>query len=271
MAGCKRTLSNLFGLGVFGVCLLAAGPGVAEWKLYVAPGLGISAAVVDTDGSASAAPTVTLSGADDDSSPLLDLAFGLEVPMDELVPREWLLDVRLPDWPVRFEFEAAGLREYELRTDTSSADDYFTQIKAWTKFANFWLDVPLLAAYRPVQYTLGLGRQPRVRRWLEPASFYFGAGVGVTGIEFRGSANTILGNDQVYDFAWNVGMGMNYALTQSVVVSAGYRYVGLGKHDVDLGGSFTAGPIDSIEYDPQVHEFRVAVRIRVFEFPSPWR
>ena len=77
------------------LALLAAGPGVADWKIYVAPDLGISGAMTDTDGAVSAPPGFPLSGEDDDGSPLLALAVGLEVPMDELFPREWLMGARL--------------------------------------------------------------------------------------------------------------------------------------------------------------------------------
>lgn len=272
MVRCKSVRSILIASLTLVVQLMAAGQSVADWKVYVAPGLGISAASVDTDGQASVAPTTTLGGSDDDSSPLLSFAVGLEVPMDELVPREWLLDIRLPDWPVRVELEAAGLREYEFRTDTSATDEFFTELTVQaTTFVNFWLDIPLLAVYKPVQYTLGLGRQPGLRRWLEPASFYLGAGVGFSAFQIDSTANTIFGDNDVIDFAWNAGFGLNYALTESVAVSAGYRYVGLGKQNLDLTGPFTPTAADEVEFDPQLHEFRVAIRVRVFEFFSPWR
>lgn len=252
---------------ILAIAVLASSQGAADWNIYVAPGLGISNAIVDTDGQEASVPIV-LSGSDEDASPLLDFAVGLEVPMDELVPREWLLDIRLPNWPVRVELEAAGLRAWELQTDAGT-EKFFTEITAVTTLVNFWLDIPLMSAYKPVQYTLGLGRQPRVRRWLEPASFYVGVGVGVSVLSIDGTTNVLSAKDEPVDFAWNVGVGMNYALTQSVSLSAGYRYVGLGKHKIDLAGG--PGSNDEIEFDPEVHELRVAVRIRVFEFLSPWR
>jgi hypothetical protein len=270
--GSDSIRSILIGSLILLVQIMIAGQSAADWKVYVEPGLGISAASVDTDGQASVAPTTFLFGSDDDSSPVISFATGLEVPMDELVPREWLLDIRLPDWPVRAEIEGSFLREYELRTKTSAADEFFTEIRVdATVFVNFWLDIPLLAVYKPVQYTFGLGRQPALRRWLEPASFYVGAGVGVSVFEIDGTANTIFGDRDVVEFAWNAGFGLSYALTESVAMSAGYRYVGLGKQDVGLDGPFTPTAADELEFDPDLHEFRVAVRVRVFEFFSPWR
>jgi len=256
-----------------GLCL-AAGESAAEWKLYVQGGLGISAAEVENDGTVGAVET-EIFGNDVDASPLLDAAFGLEVPMDELVPRELLLKVRLPKWPMRFEIEAAGLREFELqtRTDSAGARRYFSEVRATTLMFNQWLDVPVLSVYRPIQYLFGLGRQPSVRRWMEPMSWYMGLGVGMTpSLEIHGSSNVFLGNDDVIDFAWNAGTGIGYALTDRVTLSAGYRYVGLGEPEIDIDeGGFPAGENDQVKYDLNVHEFRFAVRVRVFEFPSPWR
>jgi len=267
VARCRRFGCLLFASGLLWLGL--ASPAAADWKVYVAPGLGISAASVDTDGQASVAPVTQLFGKDNDASPELDLAVGLEVPMDELVPREWLLDVRLPNWPVRFELEAAGLREYEFRT-VAGGEDFFTDFEATTLFTNFWLDIPLVDAYRPVQYTFGLGRQPRVRRWLEPASLYLGGGIGFAALDIDGTSNVLSGDDDPIDFAANVGIGLNYALTRNIAISAGYRFVWLGEPEIDLRGG-VPGPNDEVKFEPEVHEFRVALRIRVFEFLSPWR
>jgi len=266
---CHTVGSTLVGIGVLLVGLLAAGQSAADWNVYVAPGLGISGASIETDGRTNTPPIVLLGGSDDDSSPLLDFAVGLEVPMDELVPREWLLDVRLPDWPVRFELEAAGLREYEFRTN-AGPDAFFTELKATTLFVNTWVDIPLITIYRPIQYTFGLGRQPRIRRWIEPVSFYLGAGIGFSAIELDATSNAVSADDDSIDFAWNVGVGLNYAVSDRISLSTGYRFVGLGERTVDLIGGAT-DPRDDVDFDPDVHELRVAIRIRVFEFLSPWR
>lgn len=273
MSRCKWLGSISLGVAAWLISSLIAGAAVADWQVYVAPGLGISGAIVDTDGKVDEGNLLLdsiLSGDDSDSSPLLDLAVGLEVPIDELVPREWLFDVRLPNWPVRLEMEGAGLREYELRTDTSSDDAFFTEIKAETLMFNGWLDIPMTAIYQPIQYTLGLGRQPTVRRWLELASFYLGAGIGVGFLDIKGTSNVLSASDNPIDFAWNVGAGINYALTENVSLSAGYRYVGLGKQSIELKSPSSPND-DEIDFDPQVHELRIAIRIRVFEFLSPWR
>lgn len=255
--------------GIVLLALLVAGPGRADWSVYIAPGLGISRAIVDSDGAEQTTP-IRFRGDDNDSSPALALAVGLEVPMDELVPREWLLDVRLPRWPLRVELEASGLREYEFRTDTTGQDDFFSEINVTTTFVNFWVDIPLVSVYRPVQYVFGLGRQPRVRRWLEPASLYLGGGVGFSAVEVDSTSNVLSAKDDLIDFAGNIGAGVNYDLTDRVALSLGYRFVGLPDQTFDLEGG--AGNNDEVDYQNwEVHEFRFAVKIRVWEFRSPWR
>lgn len=258
---------------VFGGATTAA----ADWEVYVAGGLGISVAEGNAVGQQSA-PPVLLGGEDSDGSPMLDGIVGLEVPMDELVPRDLLLDVRLPDWPVRLELEAAGLREYELRSFFGT-DLFFTEVEATTLFLNAWVDVPLTSLYRPVQYTFGLGRQPRIRQWLEPASLYVGVGVGYAHTELSGTSNSGSASDDFDEFAWNAGIGIGYALTESVDLSAGYRFLCLAgqqcmTHDDGFELTPTGGapqPTDFLEYDLLAHEVRVQIRVEVYDFLSPWR
>lgn len=275
MTGGKRVQSifqtKLFTAALFVTVLFLSGPSSADWEIYVSGGLGISAAIIDTDGVVRGAPDVPLSGEDSDSSPLIDAAVGLKIPMDEIVPREWLMDIRLPDWPVRFELEASGLREFELETDQNNGtQNFFTTWTATTSFVNGWIDIPLTEMWRPIQYLGGLGRQPRLRQWLEPGSFFLGSGIGFSYLEIDGTSNVLSGSDKLFAFAWNVGAGFNYALTESVDISTGYRYVGLGEQEVDikLSGVDTG---DQLTYTPQVHEFRVQLRVEVFDFLSPWR
>lgn len=262
---------------VFGLLFLGAAEGSAEWKLYVQGGIGLSGAEVETDGQGGNAPLTALVGQDTDSSPLLDAAFGVEIPMDELVPRELLLKVRLPNWPYRFEVEAAGLREWEFSTVAGpqggpGGEKFFTEIKSTTVMFNQWVDMPLVSLYQPIQYLFDLGRQPSVRRWLEPASLYVGAGIGVAAqMDIDGTSNVIGAHDDVVDFAWNVGTGINMKMTERVTLSAGYRYVGFIDPTVDTEGPFAAGANDEIDYTLDVHELRIGVRVRVFEFASPWR
>lgn len=247
----------------------------AEVDLYFAPQIGISAIVAETDGQAAGAATFGFKGEDADESPLVGVAVGLEIPMNEIVPREWLTDIRLPNWPLRFEVETTLLRDYELKTNGfgSGAANYLTEMDALVFTANAWFDLPVLTAWRPVQYVFGMGRQPRVRQLLEPVNFYFGSGVGFTDLEIRGTDNVFRGDNSSIDFAWTVGTGINYKLTDRVKLSAGYRYLSLGPNtdsqSVPLTGG--TGATDEQRYDFQVHEFRFGIQIRVWSFAGVWR
>ncbi len=249
----------------------------ADVDLYIAPQFGISVLDVDTDGSVVGGAADGMNGDDTDSAPLLGFAIGVEVPMNELVPREWLADIRLPAWPMRFELEATGLRDYDFQTKGSGSGSkvYSTEIDATTLLANAWMDIPLTTMWRPVQYVFGLGRQPRLRQWLEPSSFYLGGGIGFASLEIDGTDNFVRGDDDVIDFAWNVGAGFNYALNDRFTLSAGYRYVGLGPNtgiqEVDLRRQGGSNNQDHLEYDLQVHEVRVAIKILIASFRGAWR
>jgi len=247
----------------------------ADVDLYLAPQIGISWILGETQGEVSGAATFGFKGEDIDESPLVGAALGVEIPMNELVPREWVPNLRLPNWPVRFEVETTALRDYELKTNGfgAGAANFLTEIDALVFSANAWLDLPMLTAWRPWQYVFGLGRQPLVRQYLEPASFYFGSGVGFTDLEIRGTDNVFRGDDSTIDFAWTAGGGINYRVTDRVKLSAGYRYLSLGTNTDSQSIRLTGGPgtNDKLDYDFQVHEFRFGVQVRLWSFPGVWR
>lgn len=254
---------------VFALICAFALPASADVDLYMSADFGISGMDGEADGQP-AGVVQDFHGMDTDASPLLGGAFGVVVPMSEIVPREWLADLRLPDWPVRFELAAVGLREYDLRTVApGSGEEFFSEIKPTTTLVNTWVDIPMVTLYRPIQYTMGLGRQPGLRRLLEPASFYLGAGVGFSSTEFDGTSNVYNASDDIIDFAWNVGAGFSYALTERVSISTGYRYVGLEDQSVDLRGGL--GNDDEVDYEMDVHEFRLAIRVKLVSFRGAWR
>jgi opacity protein-like surface antigen len=59
-----------------------------------------------------------------------------------------------------------------------------------------------------------------VRRWLEPASLYVGAGVGFTAVmDIDGTSNVVSVHDDPIDFAWNVGTGLSYAVSDRMTFS----------------------------------------------------
>jgi opacity protein-like surface antigen len=259
------------------VCLVAA-PASATWQMYVSGDFGYSIAKSKVSGSADAVNLGDpFSGRDKDVSPVVSGAIGVEIPMFELTPWRMPWDIRLPDWPVRFEFEATGARDYELTTSGlfpgPASDPFNTDIKAWTFMQNVWLDVPLRGLYRPISATSGfLFREPRLpwlRRFLQPATAYAGLGIGFAHLDVDSAEPSFEGSKKKYDFAYQFGTGLGYQLTDYVNLGVGYRYVKPAKLKMDLRDD--AGRPGKSRITNDIHEIRFVLRIRVFDLPYPWR
>jgi opacity protein-like surface antigen len=87
-----------------------------------------------------------------------------------------------------------------------------------------------------IYYDFLLGAE---QRWMP----YVGAGVGAARNEVEVSDGVVSGDDDDTDFAWQVGAGIGYQVSNSVDVQIGYRYVDFGKADIDFdenAGNFEA-------------------------------
>jgi hypothetical protein len=261
------------------VLCLVASPAGATWRLYTSGEFGYSISKAKVSGSADILdPAVPFSGRDKDVSPLIGGAIGVEIPMFELTPWRMPYDIRLPDWPVRFEFEVSGLRDYELETDGlfaagPTSDPFNTDIKAWTFMTNVWLDVPLRGLYRPISATTGFlfgaPRLPRFRRLLQPATAYAGLGIGFSHLDMDTSEPDFDGSKKKYDFAYQFGTGFGYQLTDYVNLGVGYRFLKPAKLKMDLKDD--ADRPGKAQVSSDIHEIRFSLRIRVFDLPYPWR
>lgn len=260
--------------------LLVAAPAQATWQLYVSGEFGYSIANSKVSGEAEVAdPPEKFSGKDNDVSPLVGGAFGVEIPMHELTPWRLPYDLRLPDWPVRFEFEASGLRDYELETDGlfapgPTSDPFNTEIKAWSFMTNAWLDIPLRGLYRPISATSGFifntPRLPTLKRLvLDPLSLYAGVGIGFAHVDVDSSEPGFEGNKKKYDFAYQFGTGLGYQLTDYVNLGIGYRYQKPAKLKLKLEDD--ADRPGKLRTKNDIHEIRFAIRVRIFDLPYPWR
>lgn len=262
------------------VCLVAA-PANATWQLYTSGDFGYSIAKGKVSGSADADASGDddfFSGKDNDVSPLIGGSIGVEIPLFELTPWRMPYDIRLPDWPVRIELEASGLRDYELETDGffasgGASDPFNTDVKLWTFMQNVWLDIPLKGLYRPISATSGfLFRQPRLpwlRRFLQPATMYAGLGIGFSHLDVDSSESNFEGSNKKYDFAYQFGTGLGYQLTDYVNLGVGYRFIKPSK--IKLSLSDDADRPGDLESSNDIHEIRFSLRIRVFDLPYPWR
>ena len=211
-------------------------------------------AISTGEGSAGGAtPFFANGGSDTDSSPAYGLAAGFAIPYQEIFP-----DRRDPisDWSTRIELEGLAGRDYELRA--RGAEPYLSEVYTWTLLQNVWLDVPL---DRPIAHFFG--RIPV----LAPLSISLGAGIGLAANDVSTTDNVSSGSTVAYNFAWQAGVGLGYALTRNVNIGVAYRYLDPGPVEIDLRSGQT--PFGSFELDLAAHE--VATTLRVSFYPVPLR
>lgn len=115
--------------------------------------------------------------------------------------------------PVRAEAEYLYHDQFKYSannaTSGGSTANFSSKIDIHTLFANFYYDIKTSTAFTP----------------------YVGAGLGVAwinqkiGSSFPGGET---GNYDTTNFAWNLGAGVGYSLTDSIVLDLGYRYSNFG-------------------------------------------
>lgn len=225
---------------------LFAAPAPAA-DLYVSGVIGISSATGDTKFSQDL--DNTFSGSDDDTSPVYGGAIGMAFPLSELIP--WRLripsfdvpvwpgkaahfegseDFRFPGWRTSLEIEAQTGRDYEIITKGASAiTPVIANVSSSSFMTNFQLDVPIQAPLH-----IFFGRLPM----LEPVTLFGGVGVGASLNEIEAN-DTVFGkdSDKGFTFAHQFRAGIGYALTDSIHVSAGWRYYNLGELEVGTGAA----------------------------------
>ena len=128
-------------------------------------------------------------------------------------------------------------------THGTSAGAFSSKIDIQTVFANFYYDIKTGTAFTP----------------------YVGAGLGVAWINqkvsttFRtGAAGTALAASGDYDttnFAWNLGAGVGYSLTDHIIVDLGYRYTSFGD-----AKKYTSGTLNFQAKDLDSHEALLGLR-----------
>lgn len=154
----------------------------------------------------------------------------------------------LNDFPIRVEAEYLYRGEAEFGAGPSTVagnragQDF--RIKAHSLLGNIFLDIPTETALTP----------------------YVGGGLGLAYLDTDYSAyangNSISTSSSDMNFAWNLGGGVAWSLTDSMAVDLGYRYVDLGtadSGDVSLG-NFSGN--SSLDYS--AHELSLGLRISTF-------
>ena len=138
--------------------------------------------------------------------------------------------------PVRAEVEYALRGNSEKSWNYGRGMDFKGAWNASTLFLNLYYDFRNSTAFTP----------------------YVGAGLGMAFnyANYTFSSPGYHGNfdEHSTNFAWNVGAGVAYDITDSLAVDLGYRYVNLGYYEVDLpeGGK--------VKNQPSNHEFMLGLR-----------
>lgn len=216
----------------------------------------------------------TDSGDDDNSSPLYGGAFGVAVPLSDVLP--WALRIpsfdipywpgrsvhvsgtehfRFPGWTTLIEAEAITGRDFTFETPgESSLTPYRSDVTSTSFMANLRLDVPIRAPLNAL-----FGRLPM----LDPLTFYGGGGLGAGWNELDTSDTVNTGSETTFDFAYQIMGGVGYALTDQTHLSVGWRYYDLGELEVETG-DLNPG---SYEAEIAAHEFVTALRFHFYHVP----
>ncbi len=144
------------------------------------------------------------------------------------------------DVPVRAELE------YALRSDWTGDDNYYvgtdrvnldTKVNVQTLLFNVYYDFRNSSDFTPY---VGAGIGMAFARGFASADRYTAAGAYVAHASGEGYST---------NFAWQVGAGVAYAITDTVSADLGYRYLGLGHSGDDIIGGFSGA-----------HEFSLGIR-----------
>ncbi len=245
--------------------LLWASPSGAG-SLYLSGDVGFAGTMAMAGGTTDTVVTFDNEGEDADASPLFGLSFGYAFPLNEALPGAydtpgWLSwmgeDVRFPGWVVRGELEGRYRMDSELKTDGfSSSTPFRSELESWTAMQNVWLDFPVSPPFEAI-----FGRIPL----LQPLSFYTGGGLGLS-INTLSTSDTIVdGEGTDLNFAWQVGGGVEYALTRWAAIGLGYRYSDLGEVVVDLEDAGSGAGDFSLAATS--HEFTLSLRFDFYGIP----
>jgi outer membrane immunogenic protein len=166
--------------------------------------------------------TFTLSDEDDDV-----LGAGLALGYD--MGRLWML-------PLRVEIEGF-VRERGSETWSAALGEVRNSATVGTLFANAYFDLPLAWRFRP----------------------YVGGGVGMAWVDYRTTTDFGETDDDRTNFAWNLGGGVAFGLTPTILIDLAYRYVdaGTGRTTVEIADLEVARS----EADIFLHEFLVGLRL----------
>jgi opacity protein-like surface antigen len=158
---------------------------------------------------------------------------------------------------VRAEIEGFSERDYSFTTNSFPGWPgpitffYTGDFEAWTVMGNLWVDYPLSNLWPDL---------PVVRNLVA----FGGAGFGVARTELAMTDGVVIADGKDTNFAWQIGAGLGYAITDWLTFEVSYRHIDIGETKVDMnivGAGFPAG-----NYELKVNSEQVVGGLRVTFF-----
>jgi len=205
----------------FGACMVAgtlaasdamAGSPTDPTQLYLSGALLFSDYKVTPGGFNTAGPFSNAFGTDHDSTTGISLAVGL----DNLV--QFTDSIRLRG---ELELESQGNPNFVTNSFPGppgpSTFFYHTDVRSLNGFANLFVDfdMPMIAA---------------------PLTAFVGGGIGASNHRVSTNDTVVSGSNSSTEFAWHLGGGLKYAISNNVELFAAARYMDLGKTNTLLNG-----------------------------------
>jgi opacity protein-like surface antigen len=254
---------RLFGIALLFSCLLAASAAPAG-ELYLLGMTGISGGGGSNSVDVQSPVSFELSDDDVDSSPALGGAFGFQFLLGDVITRKIRLpevikwEPKLPNFNVRFEIEGAGGRDYELKTDGFAASTpYHSEVKSWSVMVNNWLELPVYPMVSAIRRIPALG----------PLSIQFGVGLGFAQNEVETSDSILAGSVTANNFAYQLGAGLGYDVTERFQIAIGYRRVEMGKAEFDL---VDASGVKRGDFEMDLHSNEAVLTLKTNFYSLPW-
>jgi opacity protein-like surface antigen len=263
--GLKREARRAAATAAALLCGIALAGSAQAGEFYGSFGLAITGARAEASGGNGASGLGPNIGKPTDTSPLVAGSLGFEFRMHELLPRRgrspsWMPDIDLEDWVLRTELEAAGARSYDLAVFNGSPFVQRAVVEDVTLMLNQWVDLPLGHAIEAV-----VGRV----RGIDDLTFNLGLGIGYKYARTFVANGTFFGKKIDHNMAWQAGTELGYALSDNVVLTGGYRYVGLGNHETKLRDSTGTLDFGTLKLDLDAHEFRAGIRVGFYGVRFP--
>ena len=139
---------------------------------------------------------------------------------------------------VRFDFNLTyipqwNINKYYTTSDTGQAASYNTNLNSLVTTFNAYYDITQLSSQGLTPYVMaGIGMS---NNQVNNVDVYIG----------QEKASTLYGSNK-YNFAWNLGAGANYQVSERISVGMGYKFSSLGK--VSTSGGYQQA------YDEQINQ-----------------